>query len=298
MILVAALSFGCLAALVVGRIAGVAVLTGRTAPHRRSRAHAAPRRAGLATRLVQAGSPVTVTQLIAGSAVLGGITLLVLFALTGSIGVALVPAAVVAGLPHRVIAGRRRERLAALRRAWPDGLREISAALAAGATVTQAVEQLAAQGPEAIRGALARFPALARMLGTAAALDVLREEIADPTTDRVVEVLIVAHERGGTVVRTVVDDLARATTRDLRLDDELETEGLEMRINARAVVALPWAVLVLLCARPGPFREFYASGRGIVVLFVGGAMSALGYALVRRLGQTPEEPRVFGGASR
>jgi hypothetical protein len=37
-----------------------------------------------------------------------------------------------------------------------------------------------------------------------------------------------------------------ATTRDIKLLDELETEGREMRINDRAVVVLPWLVLVVL----------------------------------------------------
>ena len=34
-----------------------------------------------------------------------------------------------------------------------------------------------------------------------------------------------------------------------KLLDEIETEGLEMRINARAVMVLPWLVLVALTAR-------------------------------------------------
>ena len=89
------------------------------------------------------------------------------------------------------------------------------------------------------------------MLGTGPALELVKEELADPTSDRVLEVLILAHERGGAIVREILDDLVDATTRDLKLLDELETEGLEMRINARAVVVLPWLVLVALTARPG-----------------------------------------------
>ena len=62
------------------------------------------------------------------------------------------------------------------------------------------------------------------------------------------EVLLLAHERGGPIVRSILEDLVDATTRDLKLLDALETEGLEMRINARAVVVLPWFVLVALTA--------------------------------------------------
>ena len=105
--------------------------------------------------------------------------------------------------------------------------------------------------------------------GPAPALEIVKEELADPTSDRVLEVLILAHERGGAIVRTILEDLVDATTKDLKLLEELETEGLEMRINARAVVVLPWLVLVALTARPGAFRDFYRSGGGVVTLLLG-----------------------------
>ena len=100
------------------------------------------------------------------------------------------------------------------------------------------------------------------MLGTVPALEVIREELADPTSDRVIEVLILASERGGQIVKEILEDLVVATTKDLKVLDEIETEGLEMRINARAVLVLPWFVLVALTLRGGAFREFYASSAG------------------------------------
>jgi len=109
----------------------------------------------------------------------------------------------------------------------------------------------------------------------------------------VLEVLILAHERGGAIVRTILEDLVDATTKDLKLADELETEGLEMRINARAVVVLPWLVLVVLTARPGAFRDFYRSGGGAVTLLIAAALSAVGLIVLGRLGREPREERVF-----
>ena len=40
-------------------------------------------------------------------------------------------------------------------------------------------------------------------------------------------------------MKEILDDLVVATTKDLKVLDEIETEGLEMRINARAVLVLP-----------------------------------------------------------
>ena len=143
---------------------------------------------------------------------------------------------------------------------------------------------------------IARFPSLSRTLGTVPALEVVKEELSDPTSDRVIEVLILAQERGGQVVREILDDLVVSTTKDLKVLDEIDTEGLEMRINARAVLVMPWLVLIALTLRAGPFRDFYASGAGVLVVLVGGALSAVGYLWISRLGRTQDEQRVFGSA--
>ena len=180
--------------------------------------------------------------------------------------------------------------------AWPDGLRDLVASISAGRSLTQAIGSLASTGPEPLRLAFARFPELARVLGTGPALEIVKDDFADPTSDRVIEVLLVANERGGAIVRNILDDLVESTTRDLKLEDEIETEGLEMRINARVVVVLPWFVLVALTARPGPFREFYRSGGGLVTLLVAACLSAVGVVVLGRLARDAGEQRVFDGA--
>ena len=95
---------------------------------------------------------------------------------------------------------------------------------------------------------------------------------------------------------TILEDLVDATTKDLKLLDELETEGLEMRINARAVVVLPWLVLVALTARPGAFRDFYRSAGGVLTIVVAALLTAVGVVVLGRLGREPVEERVFRAA--
>ncbi len=258
-----------------------------------ARASRAARRARSAVWLQQAGVALRPSQFWAGSAGAGLLALLALIALTGSVFVALVPAVALAMLPRAYYARRRRLRLREVQMAWPDGLRDLVASIAAGRSLTQAVNALAAHGPLALRTAFARFPEMARVLGTGPALEIVKEELADPTSDRVIEVLLLAHERGGAIVRNILEDLVDATTRDIKLLDELETEGLEMRINARAVVVLPWLVLVALTARPGPFRDFYRSAGGAVTLLVAVVLTAVGVLVLSRLGREPTEERVL-----
>jgi len=247
--------------------------------------------------LNQAGVAVTPRQFWAGSVGAGVMAFIAVTVLTGSPLVALVPAAGVAALPGAYFARRRAAHLRRVQAAWPDGLRDVIASIAAGRSLSQALNALAASGPAPLQDAFERFSLLARMLGTVPALEVVKEELADATSDRVIEVLVLAHERGGQVVRDILEDLVAATTRDLKLLDEIETEGLEMKINARAVLVLPWLVLVALTIRAGPFRDFYRSAGGLIVVLVAGLLSLVGGFLIGRLGRTQGEQRVFGSSA-
>jgi len=170
----------------------------------------------------------------------------------------------------------------------------VLASVSAGRPISQALVGLAATGPEPLRIAFARYPTLARMFGTVPALEIIKEELADPTSDRVIEVLILAHERGGRIVREIIEDLVAATTRDLKTAQEIRTQGLEMRLNARAVMVLPWAVLVVLALSSPQYRAFYRSAAGLAVVAIGAVLSVAGGFIITRLGRTRTEGRVFG----
>ncbi len=260
-----------------------------------------PGRAGTGTRsrgkrrLWFAGLDVPPGRLVAASLGAVGVTFLLGLGLTGIVWVALPPAIAIGLLPGLYWSRRRAVRLAATAAAWPDALRDLSASVAAGLSLTRSLEALATSGPPPIRQAMAGYPATARALGVLPALEVVRARLADPVADRVIEVLRVAHERGGSAVPRLLADLAEATGEDLRVEEEIRTESLEQRINARAVFVLPWLVLLLLCAREGPFRDFYASPAGLVVIAAGAGLSAVGAVVVGRLARREMEPRVVGG---
>ena len=145
-----------------------------------------------------------------------------------------------------------------------------------------------------MRAAFARYGVRSRVLGVVPALEVIRDELADPSSDRVIEVLILAHERGGRLVLDVLSDLAETTVQDMRTAETIETEGLEQKINARAVFALPWVVLLALTAQGGHFRTFYQSPGGVVVVTLAGIASLFGLWIVGRLTTEPIEERVLG----
>lgn len=231
------------------------------------------------------------------STVLGAATLafLLVYALTGLPVVSAVPAVVVATLPRAYLVKKRAERMTRVQEAWPDGIRDILASVRSGASLPNAVEDLSMFGPEPLRDAFQGFAVYARSLGVVRTLEMVKQDLADPTSDRVLEVLILAHERGGRVVPEILQDLAEATTRDLWTMEQVRTEALEQRINARVVFVLPWIVLVTMTSRSGAFREFYSTSAGVAVVVLGGLMSLIGIWIASRLGGHPEEPRVFAG---
>lgn len=225
----------------------------------------------------------------------GALTYVIVYSVTGLIIVSLVPALVVATLPRTYFARKRWLRQSAVQEAWPDGLRDILSSIRSGASLPRAVENVAAYGPEPLREAFQGFGVYSRSLGVVSALEMVKDDLADPSSDRIIEVLILAHQSGGASVPEILSDLADAATRDLWTMEQVRTEALEQKINSRVVFVLPWLVLVAMTARPGPFREFYGTNAGVMVVVVGGILSLVGVFIASRLGSSPDEPRVFGG---
>lgn len=286
--LLAALAGATFAYLLVGALTGH-LPRGLTRPRsRRSRL--------LAAWLHQAGAGVSPAQFVGVSATAGVVTFVILWAVSGAAPVALVPAVTVAALPGAWFTRQRgrlaRDRLAA----WPDALRDLVAHLEAPMSLHRGLVELARSGPEALRPTWRRYEGLTAALDYRAALEAIRDDLAEPVSDRIIEVLLVAHEQGTGVVIDILRQLADATAQDLRLLEEIETAQLEQRIEANAAAVLPFAVLVLLCASSLPYREFYGSAGGTLVITLGAAMTLGGRAVIRRLGRLPTEERVLTGS--
>lgn len=245
--------------------------------------------------LTQAGSDLTPWQFAAGSLAVGAGVFAAALAVSGAWWLAAVPAVASALFPRAYYSRRRRERLRAVREAWPDALRDLMASASSGATLVNGLAELAERGPEPLRARFARFGALSRMLGAEAALEVVKEELGDPVSDRVMEVLILAYRHGGGLIGDVLRDLAAEITEDLRLEAEVRADGAEQRMESRVVLFIPWAILLFVSASSSQYQAFYRSGTGFLVAAGGAAWSLLGWLIVRRLSRPPAERRVLTG---
>lgn len=237
--------------------------------------------------------PAARLRLLAISAGAGATAFVTVWILSGAWPVGVVPALAV-GLAPRGWAGRQSRKLAAERvAAWPDALRDLVAHLQAPMSLHRALVELGRSGPAQLRPAWRRYEQLSAALDSRAALEAVRGVLSDPVSDRVVEVLLLAQRQGESVVLDVLRDLAASIAQDVRLSEEMETAQLERRIEARAAAVLPFAVLVLLTSTSEPYRDFYSSARGLVVILVGGAMVMAGSVAIARLGRQPGEERVL-----
>lgn len=247
--------------------------------------------------LIQSGSDLSPRQFWAGSILSGMVGLLFLWAVAGTWWVAMIPAVVLAFVPYSYFARQRVGRLAAVQKSWPDGLREVLAHVNSGATLAVAVEALAERGPIALREAFARFPAQAKMFGAVAALEIVKEELSDPASDKVIEVLVLAHQYGGGSLQLVLRDLIETMTADELTAEQIRTAGFEQRLEGLVVALAPWLILLFLATVPATYREFYRSSTGRFVVLVAAAWAAFGWVLMRILARAPQEIRVFGGGS-
>lgn len=251
-------------------------------------------RARLADELVQAGfDSVTPGQLVTVCVILFVLVVLATWPMTRALPVA-VCFGVIAGYgPRAFVAGRARRRRAQLRDLWPDAVDNITSAVRAGMALPEALSQLAVRGPEELRPAFGAFAEDYRASGRFhECLDRLKERLADPVGDRLVESLRIAREVGGSDLGRVLRTLSSFLREDARTRAELETRQGWTVNAARLAAAAPWVVLAMMSIQQESLRA-YSSAAGVAILAVGGGVCLVAYRLMVRIGRLPEEERVL-----
>jgi tight adherence protein B len=152
--------------------------------------------------------------------------------------------------------------------AWPDALRDIITHLRSTVSMHASLSELGRSGPLPLRPYFNRYAGLAGTQDHRTALQVVREDLADPLSDRAIEVLLVSFDQGSSVLIDILDGLAASASEDLRLLDEIETLQLETKLEARGAAVLPFVVLAMLCLFTPGYRSFYAMSAGWVVVRV------------------------------
>ncbi|QNN53559.1 type II secretion system F family protein [Nocardioides mesophilus] len=195
-------------------------------------------------------------------------------------------------LPLAVVGGRARRRQRELAEVWPEAVDNLASAVRAGLSLPEALIALGQRGPEPLREAFIAFGTDYQVTGRfGECLDRLKDRLADPVGDRVVEGLRIAREVGGGELGSLLRNLSGYLRDDARTRSELESRQTWTVVGARLAVAAPWMVLLLLSFQ-GDVITRYASTAGAVVLGVGGGLSLVAYRLMVRIGRLPLERRI------
>ncbi|MEI4277454.1 type II secretion system F family protein [Klenkia terrae] len=279
----------------LGLALGVGLLlvwrSGPRAPQRRTTGRRPGRRAQLLSAAGLTG--INPAQLLALQVVLGLVVAVLVLVTTATVTISLAFGAFGAATPYllvRRLAGKRR---ADLREVWPEVVDNLASAVRAGLSLPESLSALATRGPEVLRAPFARFAADHRATGRfAECLDRLKDDLADPVGDRIVETLRVAREVGGSDLGRVLRTLATFLREDARARAELETRQGWIVQAARLAVAAPWAVLLLLATQRQTLAA-YDSPVGTAILVGGGAVCLVAYRLMLRIGRLPQDVRVL-----
>lgn len=236
---------------------------------------------------------INTAQLLAVQIGLALLVLVVVLLTTGTVTVSLVFAVFGFALPHLQVKRLAARRRADLREVWPEVVDNLASAVRAGLSLPEALGALAVRGPDVLRPPFARFAAEYRSSGRfGACLDRLKDDLADPVGDRIVETLRVAREVGGSDLGRVLRTLATFLREDARARAELETRQGWVVSAARLAVAAPWVVLLLLATQSTTLAA-YDSALGSAILLGGAAVCLVAYRLMLRIGRLPQDVRVL-----
>ncbi|HEX3930393.1 MAG TPA: type II secretion system F family protein [Nocardioides sp.] len=196
-------------------------------------------------------------------------------------------------LPVLVVGSRARRRQRSFAEVWPEAVDNLTSAVRAGMSLSDALGGLCERGPEPLRASFGAFALDYQVTGRfEECLDRLKDRLSDPVGDRVVEGLRVAREVGGGELGRLLRHLSGYLRDEARTRSELEARQAWAVNGARVAVAAPWLVLLMMSFQPSVIRR-YGSPAGALVLVVAAATCGAAYRLMMRIGRLPVERRIM-----
>lgn len=197
------------------------------------------------------------------------------------------------GLISEVLQSRAKSRIRTIARCWPEVLDSLISGASSGVHPSQTFAELAESGPVLLRR---NFVTFQKNLDFGAsyrgAIQILKAELGNVHSDRLVELLLIVDAAGGLGFIESLKAQAEVARQDLALWGEIEAKQGWVTGTAKIAIAAPWIIIVLLSMQPGNL-QVYSSEAGTSILIVGLSVSIFAYRLIRLLGGFDSPPRVF-----
>jgi tight adherence protein B len=166
--------------------------------------------------------------------------------------------------------------------------------LAASAGLNQAIMATAPMSPVPIRPAtMALAGRLRAGMYSKDALIQFAEEVAEPSTDRVVCALILASSSRAQRLGDLLGALADSTREDVAARLRIETSRASSRSGIRTVIVFSVAFAVALAVLARSYLSPFGSPTGQVILIAIGALYAAGLTLMVRMAKPPAPVRLI-----
>jgi tight adherence protein B len=167
--------------------------------------------------------------------------------------------------------------------------------LAASAGLSQAIVATASLSPSPIRDETRRLAALLEA-GAQPREALLRfaEEVADPSTDRVVCALLLSYQSRGQRLGELLAALAESTRDEVALRLRIETSRASVRTSVRTVLVFSVAFAVALVVLAHSYLAPFGTPTGQLVLLVVGLLYAIGLSMMVTLARPPAPVRLLG----
>ena len=269
----------------------------------------------LRERMRQAGlRAVSLPVFAVVSLVIGVATAAVVFVFVPVVALAVAGGGAAVALPTVIVGWRARSRRRANRVVWPDVVDHLVSTVRSGLALPDGVATLSGTGPVATREAFAVFETDYAASGNfGRSLDRLKEQLADPVADRILETLRMSREVGGSELPAVLRALASHLRQEAAIRGEVEARQSWVMNAARLGAAAPWVILALLSTPPAgpapqktpprgagigggrgaPRHAAYNSPTGVAVIVGGLVATVIAYRAMIALARLPEERRWF-----
>ena len=225
---------------------------------------------------------------------LAGLVFILLFALTGNIthlqgaivGVVIgtIGGALALRVPRHLLVLLRKRRRRRFNEQLVDALVNMSNALKAGFSITQAIEAVVRDGLNPIAQEFDVFLQQTRVgVSFSEALANLEERVASEDMTLVASAIETARKTGGNLTE-ILERIAHTIRERMRIENRIRTLTAQGRLQGIVVSCMPIFIgVVMMALRPQLMRPFLQSTIGIIVCLATAVLIACGGLLIRKI---------------
>ena len=187
------------------------------------------------------------------------------------------------------------KRSSEIQSACPEIIDHLISGLQSGLSLNESLVGLSLRGPGVTQSYFEIFRE--DVYGTGdfmGALERVKSQLGEPSTDQVIEALLISKTLGGAELINILRLLGNFIREDLTLRREISVKQNWIKNSAHLSAGAPWILLLLLSTQPATTASFSTTS-GIAVLLSGLIMTCIAYLWMNKLGQLPQPSRVFSG---